>query len=191
MDSNEKILINAAIESLLSSNGDHWQEDAETIIKFCDQFLPTSRIFMGFYKRSSKTKDSIKGHTNEMGDIDISSSKNKVKEWQLGEHKERIGYYKIWKNSLGHIVFQHYWKSDITTNIWSDAEPEEYHILYGAESLQPVCVATSLLKKKSFTLKNIVHVELCLTLLEPMYWEGDKPYYGSYSYGVHIYKGRR
>lgn len=130
-----KLEINSALWNLVERKD--IEASAAIVIKFGNA-LRRSSLFT--YESRSTTADEsgpmIEGLTPQ-GQVSLTDeSNNKVKETQYGLFKERIGHFKMWKDSSGDILwFQHFWKSDLTTSSETEEVPL-FRIRYDAKTLQ-------------------------------------------------------
>jgi hypothetical protein len=111
----------------------------------------------------------VSGHTPEFGDVTIKDeSREEQIEKSFGVYKDRVGYYRLWKDSDGTLRFHHFWKSGITTQSVFKAGPEEYYLGYDTRSLEPLYLG--LLQRKillRFWLWK--KIEISREYLEPIY----------------------
>ena len=127
----DKMLVNAAIEKL-TAGSDSSGEAARIIVAACAS-LPCRNIVSIEASNKSSKNDSFMGHTKH-GDVTIKDEKaEETKEWSVCIHKERVGYYKVWKMKEGQLCIQYFWKSDITTQpIDEDSAPPCYYLGYNS-----------------------------------------------------------
>jgi len=124
----DRMLVNAAIERLINKNASG--EDAMVVIKFCENF-PVKKGLAIQYTSDSTDQSNVTGAT-EHGDIKIESSEKKHTEFDFGIKKERVGYYKVWKEKKNVLAIQYYWKSDTSTESES-GPPPEYRLAYNKD----------------------------------------------------------
>lgn len=129
--------VNAAICELI--NGNVSTELMSVIVRF-GHHLPERGPFYIVGTTPKKNDGTIiSGHTQEQGNINIKTSDDgQEKEWAYGIHKERVGYFRIYKNNWGAIEFHHFWKSGVTTASESE-EPAKYRLEYDEKTLEPLC----------------------------------------------------
>jgi len=128
--------VNAAIEGLIKNETDNWEELASTVIKF-GHSLRTSSFGFEYSKHTIKEDGEVTGFTKEHGNVVIKSKTEEIIEKSVGRHKERVGYYKLYKVRSA-ITFHHFWKADIGTIVDFDDEPEVYRIIYDPQNLKPI-----------------------------------------------------
>jgi len=130
--------VNAAIEGLIKNETDAWAELASTVIRF-GHSLPIQSVFSFEYRKHTTREDGeMAGFTKEHGNVTIKSKTEETVEKSVGIHKERVGYYKLYKRSKTAIVFHHFWKSDVGTITDFEDEPEFHTIIYDPKNLKPV-----------------------------------------------------
>lgn len=138
-DQPSRMEVGAAIEALLE--GHYEKEYAKTLIRFGHSLPVRSRFFMELLWRKSGddgTTDVI-GHTNEYGDVSFEvKNEERSGEVSFGVHKERVGYYKIWRERKDLLEFHHFWKSDLATVGEPSSEPTHYRLCWDPATLEPV-----------------------------------------------------
>lgn len=135
LTADERMLINAAIEKLIEG----WDEEAaKTIIKY-GHTLPKEK-YTAEVKLRGRDQSTVTGHTQEAGNVSIDTKTVEDRVVTFGEKKERVGYYKLFKDFVdGRLSFHHYWASDSTTES-SDPEnkPTVYTLGYDTKTLSPL-----------------------------------------------------
>jgi hypothetical protein len=119
----DRIQLNAAIERLVESKGSS-EESRRIVYEFGSQLRPFSRVSGSLQMQSPG--DSISGHTPEQGNVQLTDDE-KVKTYEFGNERERVGHYKIWKEQEGRhrykVVVAHFWKLDEGTESTTE-EPQ-------------------------------------------------------------------
>ncbi len=162
--------VNAAISHLLGGTTT-WKTHAEVVIKGCEKFLQNKTV--GFEVSMTRTSgtSSITGHTSEFGDVNLGEDpKVKRSEYTAGMFHERIGHFKVRKESPGHIVIKHWWKADISTQASDEDTSVEYHLGYDPQTSQPTYFAVEG-KRHVF---NFFKLEIWRRYLEVIYGELKK-----------------
>ena len=130
--------VNAAIEQLIARSGD-WKEHARVIIAYSDTLKEAGFVQYEGSRTKTFSGDPVSGHTAEHGNVTMNDREHEEhEEWAYGIEKDRVGHHRLWKGSGGRLVcFHRFWKSSVTTRGWNDG-PEEYHLGYNPESLEPI-----------------------------------------------------
>jgi len=172
----DKTVINAAIEALLENPAD--TEAAAVIIQFGSTLPDSDRIS---YESTTITKtsgDSATGHTQEQGNVSVPHDHEEKKEYSRGVSFERAGFYKIWRQN-DRIIFQDFWKADITTQ-GTGEQPPEYSVLYDQADLEykDLCIE---IDKKRFVFGGRWLLGMVLSI-SIQYWKslrtGEETYLG-------------
>jgi hypothetical protein len=113
----DKFAINAVIDRLIESQG-HDAEARSALYAFAkEQLPPTPRMSLGMETKTPG--DGFTGHTSH-GDVQITDEKEQVKTYELGVRRERIGSYRISRQSplrgRWKIIIEHFWKAELGTN---------------------------------------------------------------------------
>ena len=130
----ERMAVNAAIERLIAQT-DEDGEAARTVIAYGAKLKRSKAIQIRYSSDAQSGGDSVSGYSPGHGDISIEDKeRSEHKEWSFGVYKDRIGHYRLWKESEGLLKFHHFWKSDITTKAPDDAGPDQFHLGYDQAS---------------------------------------------------------
>jgi hypothetical protein len=134
-----RLAVNAAIEKLLAGT-DKWEEHARIIIRNCHLLRPRGYIVLGVGPTTVETDEEIvTGHCPEGSDISIHDTPRKeTREWEFGISRERIGYFKVWRERDSEIGIQHWWKASMGTRSPEDPGPLEYFLGYDKTNLEPM-----------------------------------------------------
>jgi hypothetical protein len=98
--------------------------------------LPKTKLISGNIITGGGESGGTTAHTPEHGNVTIKTeSEDREKNIQFGYSKERIGYYKVWKEFEGKINFQFFWKSDTTTE-GTSTPPPLYTLTYNEKTLE-------------------------------------------------------
>ena len=157
----DRIQLNAAIDALIDSKGAS-PEARQIVYQFGLSLTPLARVAGSL--QMEKPGDSISGHTQEHGDVQIQNDQNEIKKLDFGGKPARIGSYKLWreKDRGGKftIAIAHFWKLDEGTQSeseeaqsWSLACDETGPIWFGERATQIA------FDHFGFTLKRHVVVE--------------------------------
>ena len=128
----DKMAINAAIEALLVDPFD--ADSASVVIQFGSTLPDSQKITYESIRITKTDDDSITAHTQEQGNVSVKHEHEEKKEYIRGVKFERAGFYKI-RRSGGRIIFQNFWKTDITTQ-GNYERPPEYSVLYDRNTLE-------------------------------------------------------
>lgn len=113
MDVHHRFALNAQIERLIDSRG-HDENARDEVAAFGRTLSRSSRFEMEM--RVEESGGSVSAQTPQHGTVRIEDARQKSREIHYGEHKERIGYYKLWRETQQNwICISHYWKSDAGT----------------------------------------------------------------------------
>ncbi|MDB5194844.1 MAG: hypothetical protein JWO84_28 [Parcubacteria group bacterium] len=131
--------VNAAIERLISGEGD-FVEDAALVIEY-GHSLPEASVAQITWRRSRNRKPptSASGYAPGLGNVEIDTAgpRPEPEEIELGVRKERIGHYRLWHGAGdGHLYFQHFWKSGVSTRGISEQSPT-YCLGFHPATLEP------------------------------------------------------
>lgn len=129
-----RLEVNSAMEKLIST--EEFLEPAQIVINFGFSLSEGNKQFRIHFP-SFKKNDSVTGHTNELGNVSVRDEKEEPFWKTFGQPRERVGQFKLWKSAEGHLVFQYFWKADITTQAL-DGGSEMYGIDYHPFTLEPI-----------------------------------------------------
>jgi hypothetical protein len=128
--------INAAVDRIIS--GEDSDGTGRRVLIAFGQSLPINPTeFAGKVWRARSNDTSITGHTQN-GDITIEDKKPPEEKGWSSIKKERVGHYKIWRDSTHCISFQHFWKADITTQS-NASDSVEYTLGFDPKDLTLLC----------------------------------------------------
>lgn len=130
MEQADRMLLNSAIERLISSSGS--DEDAAAIVIAQIKHLPVSGVYELHVSRFSRG-DTFSAHTDEMGDVPIHTGNEIRTKNILGGEAERIGNYRVKKLKEGNVCISHFWGYEETTRMPGEM-PEKYLVLYDTET---------------------------------------------------------
>lgn len=164
--------VNAAIEQLLAGT-ESWEEHARVIIRNCHELHPKKMVGLSIGSLPGKDEESITGHSPGVGNVTVKDEQKKEREGvEFGIYRERIGYFKVWRQRGTEIGLKYWWKADLETQ--NPDEPEqtpEYYLGYDKETLQPKYFGVEREKKvMRFLMGTLYRV-----YLEPMYGEVKYP----------------
>jgi len=133
----ERLEVGNAIERLIKNSNEFFDIDAaKTIITFA-QKIPVSE--KNTYSHFHEKKDgSVKGYTEEQGDITINSDHVHYEETFEGFYIERAGVYKLYRPYKGEIIFHHYWASDTPTQGDDLRLPQKYFLFFSKKNKEPI-----------------------------------------------------
>ena len=127
------LVLNAAIENLIKGQ-DPNADNAKLVIEYGSK-LKCAGFWSLTISFPWKKRDSFKGVTSELGNVQIDEDKIENKEIGKIIKKQRIGHYRIWKHDEGHLSFHHYWASSIATGS-DDTKVNTYHLFYDAKTMK-------------------------------------------------------
>ena len=166
-DNSERMAVNAAIEKLIAQD-DEDGEAARVVIEYGDSLQTSGRIQISRSRHTKSSGSEVSGYSPGHGKVTVKDEgKEEHTEWDFGVHKDRVGYFRLWKEQNGLLRFHHFWKSGITTASMTQL-PDVYHLGYEPESLEPNYLG---IERKSTILKFWlgVTIEVHKTYLEPLY----------------------
>jgi hypothetical protein len=127
------LVLNAAIERLVAGD-DATAESARTIIAYGAKLKCTGKFEISL-TFPWHTNNSVQGATNEPGDVELDDKNETQKKIGRLIKKERIGHYRIWKNSGGYLIFHYFWASEIHTQGDESPPVRSFHLFYDPLSL--------------------------------------------------------
>jgi hypothetical protein len=157
-----KLELNACLMKLTEG----WDEDAARAVvqAFCR--LPTrSRDIVrriDWYHRTS-----MRGHTDEMGDVNVPISGKEIKETIRGEKEgeaERIGYFKVYgakdKRSVSSLItFEYFWEADLVTRSQEKPPNPFYELEYFTNTFEPYALLVFEWEEENMNLwQRIIHI---------------------------------
>ncbi len=126
----KRMAVNAAMEKLVA-RADEDGEAARVVVEYGSKLKKSSRVQVEYASSTKSSGDEVSGYSPGQGEITIKDKeREEEKEWAFGVHKDRVGYFRLWKEEEGQLQFHHFWKSGITTKPIDDEGPEEYHLGY-------------------------------------------------------------
>lgn len=132
-----RMAVNAAIEKLIGRMDDDGQA-AQVVVAYGSQLKKSNSLQMEYTRTNKSSGDKVSGYSPGLGEVTIHDAKREEhREWSSGVHKDRVGYYRLWKEKDGLLVLHHFWKSSIATQV-TDDDPEVYHLGYNPVSLEPL-----------------------------------------------------
>lgn len=133
----QRMAVNAAIEKLIARADDDG-EAARVVVDYGSKLKKSGPVQIEYASSTKSSGDEVSGYPPGQGEITIKDKeREEQKEWALGVHKDRVGYFRLWKEREGQLQFHHFWKSSITTKPIDGEGPEEYHLGYDPASLEP------------------------------------------------------
>lgn len=155
--------VNAAIERVIAGS-DEMVESLRIIISYGHKLKKNT---FGFEYTSNQTSGgSVSGYAEGVGNVGVDEDeREEVVEHSWGLSKERVGFYKLWKDASGRLVFQYFWRSDVSTQV-SGEIPDEYYLAYNEKTLEPLYLGV-LRDKVVFPLW--IGLYFFLTYLKPIY----------------------
>ena len=109
----DRIQLNAAIQQLIESKG-FSEEARQTVYEFGISLAAISRVSGSV--RMETPGDSLTGHTQEQGSVQIDDDKEQVRKLELGAERARIGAYQVWREKARRgkfrITIAHFWTLD-------------------------------------------------------------------------------
>jgi hypothetical protein len=164
----ERMAVNAAIERLIT-RVDEDSEAARIIVSYGSKLKKSGSIQMEANSSTKSSGSEVSGYSPVQGEITIKDKEHEEqKEWSFGVHKDRVGYFRLWKEGEGLLKFHHFWKSSITTKSIDDDGPEEYHLGYDVVSFDPKYLGVRR-KRVVFTLWLGITLEISHFYLEQIY----------------------
>lgn len=129
------MVLNEAITKLTNE----WDENAAKLVVEFGNKLPKAKLINCAIIYRNKDRGTMSGHTREGGEITVKiPERNEKKEIELGIKKERVGWFKLWKEKQGVINFHHFWASDaITKELDSENDSLGYRLEYDSKTLIP------------------------------------------------------
>ena len=123
-----KFVVNAALQKLVARS-DTDGSAARTVIEFGTRLKQSWPL--GYESRHTKTirKPGRQGLAPGVGSVDQSPGRKVTHEHAFGTYQEHVGYYRIWKQEEGLILFRDY--RDTSTS----PECDEYHLAYEPKTL--------------------------------------------------------
>ncbi|HSE35476.1 MAG TPA: hypothetical protein VLB83_05140 [Candidatus Paceibacterota bacterium] len=132
----ERMLINAAIEKLLAQSDESY-EAARVVIDYGQRLKSASATQLEIASRAHDSHEHTSGYSPGIGEINLEhDTPTEQREYTFGISRDRVGYYRLWKQKEGQICFQHYWKSDANTNPGDDTS-DIYYLGYCTKKLEP------------------------------------------------------
>lgn len=151
-----RMLVNGAIQKLISGEEEGWLEAARIVIEFAKTVPSTDGPYTVTNTYSSESSESVEGYAAGLGNIRIDDSKK-------GEHStdvrnatiERIGYYKLLHTQKYRAVQIWHYRDD---EVWRDPDEEDsitysYALLYSSSG-EPLTFGTLERRLKSITLRQ-------------------------------------
>lgn len=133
----ERMVVNAAIEQLIARNDD-CDNAARIVIAYGSKLRCSKSFIFEYNTKANNSKESTSGYSPGHGEVTVQNEeREKHLEGGFGIYKDRVGHYRLWKDSEGLIKFHHFWKSGITTKNPEDDGPDEYHLGYDPKSTEP------------------------------------------------------
>lgn len=126
MDSSvDRIALNVFIERLIDSGGQ--DEEARHAVAQFGRKLPNTKSVQ-MEGTMTRPGSKFSGQTPQHGTVQVQDKDQETKEFSMGVERERIGYYKVWRQQMkddNWIVISYFWKADEGTE--SDTElPQEW-----------------------------------------------------------------
>lgn len=129
--------VNAAIEQLIAGT-DTWEVCARTVINNCHTLKKDGPLVIETSSTRKSDGDSITGHAAGIGNVTIhDNSKPESKEFSFGRKRERIGYFKVWKDASDELGIVNWWKADIGTRAPDDEDLDVYFLGFDEKTLDP------------------------------------------------------
>lgn len=164
----ERMMVNAAIEKLIARSDEDGQA-ARIVVEYGSKLKKSGKVKIEYLSNTKSSGDEISGYSPGQGEITIKDKeREEQKEWAYGVHKDRVGYFRLWKEKEGLLQFHHFWKSSITTKSIDDEGPDEYRLGYNPTSLEPKYLGI-LRKRVVLTLWLGITLEISRYYLEQVY----------------------
>jgi hypothetical protein len=160
--------VNAAIEKLIMRADDNG-EAAKVVVEYGSKLQKSGRVVIQYSSTTTSSGDEVSGYSPGHGEITISDKKREEnKEWAFGIHKDRVGYFRLWKSKEGELRFHHFWKSSAATKSIDSEGPEIYCLGYDPVSFEPkyLCIEH---EEVLFTLWFGVAIEIFRLYREQIY----------------------
>lgn len=127
--------MNAAIEALIAQTA-HAEEAARIVIDYGHHLKKSGPVVWETRRTKSTSGPSLSGHVAGHGEIAVKDrDRMESREFAFGVHKDRIGHYRLWKQSDGLLRMHHFWASDLATQGIDEREVDEYYLGYNRNSL--------------------------------------------------------
>lgn len=129
-----KLEVNVALWNLIEQR--EIVESLKIVIGFGHELKEASPIQFGSIRSKKESPGAFTALTDR-GNFTVSEeARTELIERQVGIQKERIGHFRIWKQSPTELWFHHFWKSELST---AGGMPSvtEYCISYDQRSLEP------------------------------------------------------
>ena len=135
MNQNGRMRVNAAMESLISRE-DNWVESACTVIALGHTLKIAQPVSIETKVTKTSGGESITGQTSQ-GPMTIRDKKREeTKETSFGVLKERIGFFRLWRQSHDTLCFHRFENSHISTRGLREG-PDTYRLVYDQNTLMP------------------------------------------------------
>ncbi len=132
----DRVIVNAAIEKLITRTDDDG-EAAKVVIAYGSNLNGPAHFNFEFSSHTTTDGGEVTGHSPGYGNISIKDKeREKHIEKTIGFTKERIGYYRLWKEQDGVLLFHHFWKSSRSTQPNKSERPDEYVLGYDEKTLK-------------------------------------------------------
>jgi hypothetical protein len=136
-----RMAVNAAIEKLIARSEDS-EAAARTVIEYGDGMRIAGPVQAEATITTKRHRGSISGYSPGHGNVTIKNDEeSKDQEFTFGVYKDRVGYYRIWKQAQGLLCFHRFWKSGLVTRGPEEKGPDVYRLAYSPKSLQPKYLA--------------------------------------------------
>lgn len=136
---NERMLVNAAIEKVIAVADDDGSS-ARIVIEYGSKLKQAGLLQVERTKISGPSGGGISGVSPGYGKVDFNqgdTDNSESVESNFGIEKDRVGYYRLWKEKDGLLKFHHFWKSDLSTEGSDGEKPNEYWLGYCPITLDP------------------------------------------------------
>ena len=158
----DKMLINGALERLISGEEEGWLESAQIVVDFGRTILPSGPVMetrRNFIEGGKK--DKMTGYAAGIGNVSIhDKEKNSIDAQHRGFTPERVGYYKMIHRKDGRWIQFWQYQDDL---VWKNPQDDEtgpplmYFLLYN-EKGDPHTFATSLWKKVALPIQDALRI---------------------------------
>jgi hypothetical protein len=140
----DRLELNAHIERLIESRGADAQARA-AIEQFASTMKRASKVAVE--GKISRPGGNVSGQTPEHGSVQIEDDRPQTTEFAKGVSRERVGYYKLTRQTKDLLLITHFWKADPGTESETELAPEWAMGLddsgraawFGERARKPVC----------------------------------------------------
>jgi hypothetical protein len=117
----DRLELNAHIERLIESRGGDAQARAALEEFACTLKRASPVALEGMISRPGGT---VSGQTPEHGSVQVDDDRARTTEFSKGVVRERVGYYKLTRQTKDLLIISHFWKADEGTQSETELAPE-------------------------------------------------------------------